>query len=138
MNLKHMLIIFPVFSLSGCLFSDYMVSDQEAYQLGKESKITELCLNKSHIQALRNLSNQPSIGIYSELQFLARETIGSSVLGGRYQAMKRDYLFHSSMDRRKHIFQRAMSDIQQVTSSQCKPYLDHYESAYYRLKAQGL
>lgn len=135
---KKLLILFPmVCSLSGCIFSYYMLSDEEVYNIGKQSAITAKCLDRSHIKDLHNLSNKPDVGIWGQLRFLARETIGESVLGRRYHDIKRDWFFSNSMNRKEAIFKQALSENINVNSTICKPYLDHYESAYYRLKGRS-
>ncbi|MFZ7197835.1 hypothetical protein [Avibacterium avium] len=134
------LLIFPIMcSLSGCLFSYYMLSDEEVYNLGKESAITVKCLNLSHIPDLHNLQNKPSIGIFEQLHFLVRETVGQKVLGQRYHEIKNDWFFSNSYQRKEEVWQRGFAENINinVNSTICKPYLDHYEGAYYRLKGRS-
>ncbi|MFZ7306525.1 hypothetical protein ACLSZU_06630 [Avibacterium avium] len=137
---KKLLILFPVMcSLSGCIFSYYMLSDEDVYNLGKEAAITEKCLNLSHIPDLRNLHNKPNIGIFGQLWFLRRETIGQKVLGKRYHDIKNDWFFSNSFQRKEGIWKRGFVENLNVNvnSTICKPYLDHYEGAYYRMKGRS-
>lgn len=138
MNLKKLLILLPIFSLTAC-FSTFMISDEEAFKIGKEEKMTELCLMKySSIPELRSLSSLPNVGIGMHLNNLAYETIGNTVFGqGRFNYIKRDYIFQKSFKNHEPIIAQGRNININPNIQDCQLYLNHYESAYYRLKAQG-
>ena len=100
MKFKIALILLSAFSLTGCITA-YMISDEEAFKLGREEKMTIECLSRySNISDLKNISNLPDVGIGERLKFAAKETIGGTVFGqGRYNFIKRDYEFYVELRR---------------------------------------
>lgn len=139
MKSKLLISLFSAFTLSGCLFSQYLATDEEAYKVGKEEGITMACLQYSKIPEVRNIpmfSKAPNIGIMNELRQLAYHTIGESVFGKRFYHIKNDALFHSSIESRKDITDKARSENSRVSAELCSPYLRHYENAFYQLKAK--
>lgn len=63
------------------------------------------------------------------------ETIGQTVFGeGRFNAIKDDYVFYKSMANKSSITAQARNQKLNLRMDDCKPYLDHYERAYYGLK----
>lgn len=139
MKSKLLISLFSAFTLSGCLFSQYLATDEEAYKVGKEEGITMACLKYSKIPEVRNIaefSEAPNIGIMNELRQLAYYTIGESVFGKRFYHIKNDALFHSSIKSRQDITDKARSENSRVSAELCSPYLRHYENAFYQLKAK--
>lgn len=140
MKSKLLLPLFSAFTLSGCIFfSQYLVTDEEAYKWGKEEAITKACLNYSKIPEVKNLMNlnqYPNVGIVNELRSIAYNTVGESVFGKRYHHIKNDYLFRSSGESRQGIMDKARSENSQVSAELCSPYLRHYENAFYQLKSK--
>ncbi|QLB18577.1 hypothetical protein [Mannheimia granulomatis] len=139
MKSKLLLSLFSAFTLSGCLFSQYMVTDEEAYKWGKEEGITMACLQYSKIPEVRNIpmfSKASDIGIVYELRQLAYNTVGESVFGQRFHHIKNDYLFHKSGENRQSIMDKARSENSRVSAELCSSYLRHYENAFYQLKGK--
>lgn len=139
MKSKLLISLFSAFTLSGCLFSQYLVTDEEAYKWGKEEGITMACLKYSKIPEVKNItqfSKAPDIGIMYELRLLAYNTVGESVFGKRFHHIKNDYLFQSSGESRQGIMDKARSENSRVSAELCSPYLRHYENAFYQLKAK--
>ena len=138
MKFKIALILLSAFSLTGCITA-YMISDEEAFKLGKEEKMTMECLSRySNISDLKNISNLPDVGIGERLKFAAKETIGGTVFGqGRYNFIKRDYIFHKSVENHMDIINKARIINIQPNFQECKLYVEHYENIYRTLKYQG-
>lgn len=139
MKYKHLLSIISTFTLSGCLFSQYMMSDEQAYKWGKEEGITTACLNYSKIPEVKNLMNlsqYPNVGLVNELRLIAYDTIGTSIYGPRFHQLKRDYLFKKTGESRQAIMDKARNENSRVSAEICSPYLRHYENTYYQLKAK--
>ncbi|OOF86220.1 hypothetical protein [Rodentibacter ratti] len=133
MKVKYTALIISIFLLSGCAM--YFASDQEAYQVGVEENKTINCLNYSHINDLHNLYGKPNIGILGQMKQIVYETIGQTVFGaGRFNAIKSDIVFHNSMERKSSITAQGRNQKLNLSMNDCKPYLDHYERAYYGLK----
>lgn len=137
MKFKKSLVLLSALQLSGC-FSTFFVSDEEAKKLGYEEGMTTQCLQYSPIPELRNLTSLPDVGIGQALKMFAYETIGSTVFGaGRFNYIKQDYLFQKSAESHQDMINNARKSVSKPNKNTCKIYLDTYESAYYRLKAQG-
>ncbi|MDG6232139.1 hypothetical protein P9J70_11765 [Glaesserella parasuis] len=137
MSFKKTFIVFSTLTLSGC-FSTFFISDEEAIKLGREEGMTIQCLKYSQIPELRNVADLPNVGVVQQLRYFAHETIGSTVFGsGRFNYIKRDYLFQKSVENHQEIINQARANVIKPNKSSCKLYLDTYETPYYRLKAQG-
>ncbi|MFA9499313.1 hypothetical protein ACERCG_02475 [Mannheimia sp. E30BD] len=138
MKYKYLFSIISTFALSGCLFSQYMMSDEQAYKWGKEEGITAACLKYSKITDMKNIMNfqYPTVGIMKELRIIAEHTIGESVFGKRYYHIRNDYFFQSSGEARADIIAKARNENSRVSTEICSPYLRHYENTYYQLKAK--
>lgn len=138
MKSKLLLSLFSAFTLSGCLFSQYMFTDEDAYKWGKEEGITAACLKYSKITEVKNIMNfqYPNVGMMNELRAFAATTIGESVFGKRYYHIRNEYLYKSSGEARSGIIAKARNENSRVSAEICSPYLRHYENAYYQLKAK--
>lgn len=139
MKSKLLISLFSAFTLSGCLFSQYLATDEEVYKWGKEEAITKACLNYSKIPEVKNLMNinqYPNVGIVNELRLIAYNTVGESVFGKRFQHIKNDGLFHYSVESRQDIMDKGSRENSRVSAELCSPYLRHYENAFYQLKAK--
>lgn len=139
MKLKKSIAVLSLFALSGC-FSTFFVSDEEARQIGYEEGKTFQCLKYSNINELRNLNDLPEVGIVYQLKMFGYETVGATVFGaGRFNYIKRDYLFQKSVKNRKSIIAQARNQAlnAKLSKAYCQIYLNTYENAYYQFKAQG-
>lgn len=109
-----------------CACSAPTLTNEESYRVGKEWRKTDICLRRSHVDDLRKLGAKevpPQIGIFPKLFLLKSSKIMINVTG-KVANFNLNYAEQGYNENIQHNFD-------------CKPYLDFYESEYYKLKQQG-